>query len=78
MRVFYLMVIISFFWGCDHKNKSIKKLTVDAFEKRHQQNIETLTVLCPMKENAMQCLKMYDIEYRTFEGKKYLYEITYK
>ena len=78
MKLKYLVIFVSFLWGCDNKGESIKQYTIDAFEKRHQQNIEMLSVLCPEKKDAMQCLKMYDMEYRTFNGKNYLYEITYK
>jgi hypothetical protein len=63
--------------GCNINDgeKSIKELTINAFEKRHQENIEILAMLCPMKKDAMRCIQMYDIEYRTFNGKNYMYSI---
>jgi hypothetical protein len=63
--------------GCNINDgeKSIKELTIEAFEKRHQENIEMLSILCPMKKDAMKCIQMYDIEYRTFNGKNYMYSI---
>lgn len=78
MKLTYFVIFVSFLWGCGHKDESIKEYTIDAFEKRHQQNIEMLSVLCPEKKDAIQCLRMYNMEYRTFNGKTYLYEITYK
>jgi len=66
--------------GCNINDgeKSIKELTIDAFEKMHQKNIETLAVLCPMKKDAMKCIQMYDIKYRTFNGKNYICSISIK
>jgi|688.fasta_scaffold31675_7 hypothetical protein len=63
--------------GCNNE-KSIKELTIDAFEKMHQENIEMLSILCPMKKDAMKCIQMYDIKYRTFNGKNYICSISIK
>lgn len=73
MKIIYLSIIVCLFGKCEDRNK-----IADALQKRHQQNLETLSVLCPEKGDAMQCIKMYDIKYRTFKGKTYMYHITYR
>lgn len=73
MKIIYLSIIICLFCKCEDRKK-----IADALRKKHHENLEMLSVLCPEKKDAMQCLKMYDIKYRTFNGKTYMYQITYK
>jgi hypothetical protein len=77
MKSLFSILVAFALCGCNNE-KSINELTIDAFEKMHQENIETLALLCPMKKDAMKCIQMYDIKYRTFEGKNYICSIGIK
>ena len=65
--------------SCFEARPTLKDITIDAFQKRHDKNVETLSVLCPeFYSGVSECLQKYNLEYRTYEGKNYLYEIKYK
>ena len=67
------------FLSCEDRNTTtLKDLTIDAFQKRHEQNLETLSILCPTIDGVSECLRKYSLEYRIWDNKKYLYEIKYK
>jgi hypothetical protein len=74
--MFVLLVLGSF--SCFEERPTLKDLTIEAFQKRHNDNLETLSILCPTIDGASECLQKYSLEYRKFDGKKYLYEIKYK
>jgi|LakMenEpi03Aug12_release.lakeMendotaPanAssembly.Ray.scaffolds.fasta_scaffold3323341_1 hypothetical protein len=65
--------------SCFKPSKTLKDFTIESFQQRHDKNIETLSILCPtFYSGVSECLRKYELEYRTYEGKKYLYEIKYK
>lgn len=64
--------------SCFEARPTLKDLTVKSFQKRHEKNIETLSILCPTIDGVSECLQKYSLEYRTYNGKQYLYEIKYK
>ncbi len=76
--IMFLFLTLSFF-SCElSEGTSLKKMTIESFSKRHNDNIETLSILCPTIDGVNECLQKYSLEYRFYEGKKYLYEIKYK
>jgi hypothetical protein len=64
--------------SCFEARPTLKDLTIKSFEKRHNDNMETLSILCPTIDGVSECLQRYSLDYRLYEGKKYLYEIKYK
>jgi hypothetical protein len=65
--------------SCFKARPTLKDLTIESFQNRHDKNVESLSVLCPtFYSGVSECIQKYSLEYRTYEGKKYLYEIKYK
>ena len=66
-------------YSCFEERSTLKDLTIESFQQRHDKNVETLSILCPeFYSEVSQCIQKYNLEYRTYNGKKYLYEIKYK
>lgn len=81
MKNLIMFLSLSFgFFSCElSEGTSLKKMTIESFQQRHDKNIETLSILCPeFYSGVSECLQQYNMEYRTYNGKKYLYEIKYK
>ena len=77
-KILFLLLVLGLS-SCFEAKPTLKDLTVRSFEKRHNDNIETLSILCPtFYSGVSQCIQKYNLEYRTYNGKKYLYEIKYK
>ena len=78
-KIMFLFLALSFF-SCElSEGTSLKKMTIESFQQRNDKNIETLSLLCPeFYSGVSECLQKYSLEYRTYNGKKYLYEIKYK
>jgi hypothetical protein len=75
--MFVLLVLGSF--SCFKARPTLKDLTIESFQNRHDKNIETLSILCPtFYSGVSECIQKYNLEYRTYNGRKYLYEIKYK
>lgn len=65
--------------SCFEESPTLKDITIESFQKRHDKNVEMLSVLCPeFYSGVSECLQQYNMEYRTYNGKEYLYEIKYK
>jgi hypothetical protein len=65
--------------SCFEARPTLKDLTIESFQNRHDKNIETLSLLCPtFYSGVSECIQKYKLDYRLYEGKKYLYEIKYK
>ena len=78
MKSIMFLLLVLGLSSCFEAKPTLKDLTVRSFEKRHNDNIETLSILCPTIDGVSECLENYSLEYRFYEGKKYLYEIKYK
>ena len=78
MKSIMFLVLVLGLSSCFEARPTLKDLTVRSFEKRHNDNLETLSILCPTIDGASECLQKYSLEYRKFNNKKYLYEIKYK
>lgn len=64
--------------SCYKEKPTLKDLTIESFQQRHDKNIETLSILCPeFYSGVSQCIQKYNLEYRTYNGVEYLYEIKY-
>jgi hypothetical protein len=74
--IFLLLVLGSF--SCFKPGKTLSDLTEESFAKRHKQNLESLSIICPTIDGSNECLQKYSLEYRIWKNKKYLYEIKYK
>ena len=76
MKKIMFMVIALGLSSCFEARPTLKDLTIESFQQKHDKNIETLAVLCPTFYSGVnECLQKYSLEYRTYNGKKYLYEI---
>ena len=65
--------------SCFEARPTLKDITIESFKQRHDKNVETLSVLCPtFYSGVSECLQKYSLEYRTYNGVNYLYEIKYK
>lgn len=80
MKNLIMFALVLGFFSCElSEGTSLKKMTIESFQKRHDKNVEMLSVLCPtFYSGVSECLQQYNMEYKTYEGKKYLYEIKYK
>jgi hypothetical protein len=78
MKSIIFLLLVLGLSSCFEAKPTLKDLTIEAFKKRHEKNIETLSILCPTIDGASECLQKYSLEYRKFDNKKYLYEIKYK
>lgn len=79
MKKIMFMVLALGCMSCFEERPTLKDITIESFSKRHDKNIETLSVLCPtFYSGVSECIERYELKYTTYEGKKYLYEIKYK
>jgi hypothetical protein len=79
MKSIMFILLVLGLSSCFEARPTLKDLTIESFQQRHDKNIETLSLLCPtFYSGVSQCLRKYELEYTTYEGKKYLYEIKYK
>ncbi len=78
MKSIMFLLLVLGLCSCFEERPTLKDLTIEAFQKRHNDNIETLSILCPTIDGVSECLRKYELDYRLYEGKKYLYEIKYK
>ena len=78
MKSIMFLLLVLGLSSCFEAKPTLKDLTVRSFEKRHNDNIETLSILCPTIDGVSECLRKYSLEYRIWDNKKYLYEIKYK
>jgi hypothetical protein len=78
MKSIMFLLLVLGLCSCFEERPTLKDFTIEAFQKRHNDNLETLSILCPTIDGASECLQKYSLEYRKFNNKKYLYEIKYK
>ena len=78
MKIIMFVLLALGLCSCFKPRTTLSDLTVMSFEKRHNKNLESLSILCPTIDGASECLRKYSLEYRIWKGKKYLYEIKYK
>ena len=76
-KILFLLLVLGL-TSCFKPGKTLSDLTEESFAKRHDKNIESLSILCPTIDGSNECLKKYSLEYRVWKNKKYLYEIKYK
>jgi hypothetical protein len=74
-KIAFLVLALSLA-SCFKPSKTLKDLTIEAFEREHDKNLEMLSIICPTE--GMECIQKYSLEYRTYNGRKYLYKIKYK
>ena len=75
--IMFLFLTLGFF-SCFKERQTLSDITEQRFQKRHEKNKETLSILCPNIKGSSECLQKYSLEYRVWKGRNYLYEIKYK
>ena len=76
-KILFLFLTLGLF-SCFEARPTLSDIAEQRFQKRHNYNMETLAILCPTIDGVNECLQKYSLEYRKFNGRKYLYEIKYK